>query len=60
MIGVFREKGREGGAARGGEGKREGRQRGREEGEEESNGIREIDYRKGVFRGKGRDRREGR
>ena len=72
MIGVFREKGRDRREGRegqqgegrggkvGGEGKREGRQRGREEGEEESNGIREIDYRKGVFRGKGRDRREGR
>ena len=64
---MFREKRRdrtEGSEGRRGivgvEERREGRRRGREEGEEESNGIRESDYRIGVFRGKGRDRREGR
>ena len=64
---MFREKRRdrtEGSEGRRGivgvEERREGRRRGREEGVEESNGIRESDYRIGVFRGKGWDRREGR
>ena len=45
---------------------REGREKGRgdieggRKGWGESNAIRESDYRIGVFRGKGRDRREGR
>ena len=64
---MFREKRRdrtEGSEGRRGvvgvEERREGRRRGREEGEEESNGIRESDYRIGVFRGKGRDGKERR